>query len=169
MNPTFTETQKFNKWWHYLIAGFPVILISVLFTLTYFGIIPPKNKTSSDYLPLIAAFTIGAVLFFFLWFILLKLKTNINKEGIQVNFSGIPFCKKHIKWDEIQAIDVVEYSPLLDYGGWGVRYNFTGYGWCYNVSGNIGIKLTKPNGKSFLIGTQQKEEAEKIINHYFKK
>lgn len=169
MNPSFTEKQKFNKWWHYVIAGLPILLIIVVFALTFIGIIPPKNKESSTYLPLIASFSIGSTIVFFIWFIFLKLKTNIGNEGIHVNFSGIPFCKKHIKWEDIKSISVIKYSPLSDYGGWGARYSLTGNGWCYNVSGNYGIKLIRTNGKPFLIGTQQKEEAEKIINLYFKK
>jgi len=169
MNPSFTETQKFNKWWHYLIAGLPIFLISIPFIFTYLGILPPKNNVSSNNLLFIATVTIGSVISFFIWFIILQLKTNINKEGIQVHFFGIPFAKKNINWSEIQSIAIVKYSPLSDYGGWGVRYSLTGNGWCYNVSGSDGIKLIRTNGKPLLIGTQQKEEAEKIINLYFKK
>ena len=152
-----------------MIAGFPVFLIIGVFALTFIGIIPPKNKESSSYLPIIAAFSIGSTILFFIWFVCLKLKTTISNEGIRVNYLGIPFCKKYIKWEDIQSISVIKYAPISDYGGWGVRYSLTGNGWCYNVAGDYGIKLIRSNGKPFLIGTQQKEEAEKIINLYFKK
>lgn len=105
----------------------------------------------------------------FIWFVQLKLKTQINEEGILVIFSGMPFCKRKIKWEEIKSVSIIKYDPLTDYGGWGVRYSLSGNGWCYNVSGDYGIKIIYQNNKPFLIGTQKKEEAEKIINHYFKK
>lgn len=166
MNPSFTETQKFNKWWHYLIAGFPVIIITVMFILVQFEIVQTKNNQKE---PLFFILLISLLTLIFIWFIFLKLKTNITQNGINIRFYGIPFAKRNIQWNEIQSISIIKYSPLTDYGGWGVRYSLTGNGWCYNVSGNYGIKLIRTNGKPFLIGTQKKEEAEKIINHYFKK
>lgn len=166
MDTTFTETQKFNKWWHYVIAGFPMVLIIALFIPVWFDVVTTKNNQKEPLFFLIS-FIVTALAF--IWFVLLKLKTQINEEGILVIFSGMPFCKRKIKWEEIKSISIIKYDPLIDYGGWGVRYSLSGNGWCYNVSGNYGIKIIYQNNKPFLIGTQQKEEAEKIINLYFKK
>jgi hypothetical protein len=168
MEPVFTESQKFNKWWHYLLSGLPLFIAFCTYLGFLMDAVPLKEgqKKAPAMMALIITLLIGIL--FFLWFFLLKLKTTINSDGIAVKFSGLPFCKRNIKWEEIQSISVVTYSPLSDYGGWGVRYSTTGNGWCYNVSGKEGIKIIYKNGKSFLIGTRQKEEAEKIINLYFK-
>lgn len=165
MQPSFQEIQKFNKWWHYLIAGFPVILIGGIAFLSSLNIIHSKNgEKPSSFLML----PLGITLLTFIWFTFLKLKTTINSEGITIQFAGIPFCKRVIGWNDITSISLITYSPMSDYGGWGVRYSMSGNGWCYNVAGNWGIKLMYKNGKPFLIGTQQAEEAKKIIDHYFK-
>lgn len=164
MNPTFTETQKFNKWWMYLLFSIPFLVTSISYVLVQFGIVEPNGGEKSP--PEIILILIFSLLIL-IWGISVRLKTTINKNGISACFIGIPFCNKNFTWAEIQSSHVIEYSPIKDYGGWGVRMGFNG--WCYNVSGKIGIKLTRTNGKPFLIGTQQKEEAEKIINHYFKK
>lgn len=169
MNPDFTETQKFNKWWHYLIAGLPLLFATGIYLGTWVDLMPMKGQQKKGAVMITLIVALLLTVLFFLWFFLLKLKTIINSEGIAVNFFGLPFCKKTIKWDEIRSVSVIKYSPLIDYGGWGVRYSLTGNGWCYNVAGEYGIKLIRTNGKPFLIGTQQKEEAEKIINLYFKK
>ncbi len=166
MSPTFNESQKFNKWWHYLIAGFPIIIFAVMFFLVQSGTVQTKNNQKE---PIFFILTISFLILFLIWFLFLNLETTITEKGILTKFHGIPFAKKHIEWGEIQSISVIKYSPLTDYGGWGARYSLTGNGWCYNVAGDNGIKLIRTNGKPFLIGTQQKEEAEKIINHYFKK
>ncbi len=166
MNSVFTETQKFNKWWHYLIAGVPVVLLIVVMSLVQFDIVESKDGTKA---PALFFTTIIITSSCFIWFTLLKLNTEINSEGIFVNFFGIPFCKRAIKWEDLQSISIITYSPLTDYGGWGVRYSISGNGWCYNVAGTKGIKMVYKNGKPFLIGTQKPEEAEKIINLYFKK
>ncbi|MBI3520097.1 MAG: hypothetical protein HY062_12185 [Bacteroidetes bacterium] len=169
MDPAFNEIQKFNKLWHYVIAGFPVLVIAFLLVMELLNKIPEKHNQNN--IDPISGLVIGVALSigFFIWFSLIKLKTSITHEGVFVNFSGIPFCKKKFAWEHIQSISVINYSPLSDYGGWGVRYSLTGNGWCYNVAGDYGIKLFTVNGKAFLIGTQQKEEAGKIITHYFKK
>jgi hypothetical protein len=164
VNPTFKEKQKFNKWWMYLLFSSPFLIVSVSFLLVQLNIIEPKGGEKSP--PEVIIILIFCLLFM-IFGMSISLKTEINEKGISAQFKGIPFCNKKFNWDEIQSINVIEYSPLMDYGGWGVRIGFNG--WCYNVSGKIGIKFTQTNGKSFLIGTQQKEEAEKIINHYFKK
>ena len=166
MNPAFTEIQKFNKWWMYILFALPLLLTGIPYLLVQLNFIEPKNEDKS---PSEIIFIIIFSLIIFVWGITIYLKTTINENGISVHFFGIPFCKKQFLWSEIQSINVIDYSPLADYGGWGVRYSLTKNGWCYNISGKIGIKIIGINNKPFLIGTQQKEEAEKIIKHYFNK
>ena len=161
---SFHEIQRFNKWWHYLIAGLPVV-ITVIAGIFFYLSMPPSDDLWTLIVP-------GAVILFtaltFLWFLFMKLETTIDPEGIRVQFHGIPFCKRSIAWSEIKHISVISYSPLSDYGGWGVRYGMAGNGWCYNISGNTGIKLFYQNEKPFLIGTQDADAARHAISHYFK-
>lgn len=168
MEPVFTETQKFNKWWHYLLSGFPLFLTVTTYLGLWLNLMPLKGGQEKGAVMITLIITLVFSVLFFLWFFLLTLKTTINSDGISVRFKLLPFCKRNITWPEIQSISLITYSPLSDYGGWGVRYSMSGNGWCYNVSGKDGIKIVYQNGKSFLIGTQQKEEAEKVINFYTK-
>lgn len=164
MNPSFSESQRFNQWWFYAIVILPFLFLTGISFMVFSGVISSKNS-EKDPLPLIISIMISII--FICWLLMLRLKTTINEQGISAHFFGIPFCKRQIKWHEIAGIDVVEYSPIFDYGGWGVRYSITGNGWCYNVSGKIGIKIHYTNGKIFLLGTQLPEEAKQSINHYF--
>jgi hypothetical protein len=61
-----------------------------------------------------------------------------------------------IPWSDIDQIYVREYSPLAEYGGWGIRYSRNGR--AYNVRGNKGIQISKKNGKRILLGTQHPDE-----------
>jgi hypothetical protein len=56
----------------------------------------------------------------------------------------------------IEKYEVITYDPILDYGGWGIKYNR--HGKAYNVSGNKGLQLYLKNGKRILIGTQKESE-----------
>jgi len=62
----------------------------------------------------------------------------------------------------IDNAEPVTYSPLKDYGGWGIRYGAKGK--AYNVSGNQGVVITLETGQSILIGSQRHEELSSLIN-----
>lgn len=159
MDSVFIETQKFNKWWHYILMGFP---LTATIVTTYFTLKTPQANPTSLYI------STGLAALVTVWLFTIKLKTTIDNSKIIAHFFGVPFCKREILWSDIQTIDVIEYSPLMDYGGWGIRYSSSS-GTCYNVAGKTGIKIIKKDGTAFLVGTQQKEEAIQIIKHYFKK
>ncbi len=167
--PKFEEIQRFNKWWHYFISFFPFVLIAIIFYFEWSGIIKQKPNENPETFNWIMIVTLGSTLLFSIWFVCIKLNTVINSDGIEVKFHFIPFCHRSINWEDIQSVQLIKYSPISDYGGWGVRYSHVGKGWCYNVAGEYGIYITYKNGKTFLIGTQQKEEAENIINYYRQK
>lgn len=83
---------------------------------------------------------------------LLNLKTKVFSDSIQVTM--FPFLiNKTIKKENILKSEDVKYSPLLDWGGWGIRFNFKGV--AYNMYGSRGVKLTMKNGKIILLGSQK--------------
>jgi hypothetical protein len=55
------------------------------------------------------------------------------------------------------------YRPILEYGGWGIRYSPFGQGCAYNVSGNRGVQLELADGQRILIGSQRAEELARAI------
>lgn len=84
----------------------------------------------------------------------MALVTEVLPDGIDVRF--IPLARQFIPFGNIALCEVREYRPILEYGGWGIRYGFSGK--AYNVSGNRGVQLTFTTGKRFLIGSQQPEQ-----------
>ena len=64
----------------------------------------------------------------------------------------------------ISKVYVRKYSPLADYGGWGLRFSMSGQGKAYNVSGNVGLQLEFSNGKKLLIGTRKPDELSSVLN-----
>ena len=50
---------------------------------------------------------------------------------------------------------VRQYSPIIEYGGWGLRFGIFGKGTAFNVSGNKGLQLEFINNKKLLIGTNK--------------
>ncbi len=86
-----------------------------------------------------------------------KLETTITADSLTVRFR--PFFSKPIiyKPADIQEYEVRKYSPIKEYGGWGIKVGLKNKGKAYNVKGNLGLQLYLTNGKKVLIGTQRKE------------
>jgi len=152
----FEESQRFNQWWLWLI-----ILGSVGFAMyaNIQTIQSDESLVSWTKLSLIIPILLIPSLFYFL-----MLKTRIEKNGIYVRF--IPFHWKEIfiAWDQLETCSVRTYSPLGEYGGWGIKYGLGGAGKVYNVSGNQGLQLVFKDGARLLIGTQKPQELQEIIH-----
>ena len=153
----FKENQRFTQWWLWVL-NIGILLIPI------YGIIqqvfyknPFGNRPMSD---------IGLYVFLFFmllfnyFFWLLKLETTIDENGIQYRFFPLQPKIKTIPWNEIQKISIRKYNPLTEYGGWGIKLG------ARNVKGNIGLQLELKNGKKILIGTQKREEMERVIKMY---
>jgi hypothetical protein len=105
-------------------------------------------------------FAFGSILivvFVDLLLVFFQLKTKINEKEISYQLLPFHLKEKIFIWDEIAEANIRKYSPILEYGGWGYRYNFKN-GKAFNISGNMGLQLVLKNGKKILIGTNKPEE-----------
>ena len=146
---TFSEKQRFNQWWLYLLLG-TVLLYALIPAFKQFqeGVLFTKELTDKDNMLVVIAILLVVNGFIFL----VHLKTHIDHSGIKMNF--FPLKSKFVVWENIKSISVVNYGFV---GGWGIRL-WTKFGTVYNVKGKIGLSIKLVNGDQFLIGTQKPEE-----------
>jgi len=151
---TYFEHQKFSKWISSISLGLVI----------FFGYLLIKTYDTSTFLGMLIAESISVLIF--ILFLIAKLITQIDKDGITIKF--IPFHLRQIKynWIDIESCEIRKYNPILEFGGWGVRHGFKGK--AYNVKGNKGIQLQLKNGNRIMIGTQNPTEAGEVIDSYFK-
>lgn len=156
----FSEKQKFRQWWVWFI------LLSINGLLLYgvfeqiikeqqFG----DNPMSNTGLLVTSSFA----LLFTILFLNLRLDTNIKDDGIYVRFFPFHLKFRHYSWDMLTKSYIRKYSPLAEYGGWGIRIGLFGKGKAFNVSGNKGLQLKFTNRKKLLIGTNKPEELSKVL------
>ena len=144
MSTLFEEKQKFNQWWLWVILlSFPIISVG-----------PFDDNEINVYYVLIG---LAIPLLFYLF----ELRIKVNGKGFHYQF--FPFHLKFhaIKMDEIESFKAMEYSPLKEYGGWGIKYGFKGK--AYNVSGNKGVKIFLNNGTNIMFGSQKNSEFAKAL------
>lgn len=87
--------------------------------------------------------------------------TKIFLNGISIRITPFHFKEKFFLFEDIEKIYAREYKPILDFGGWGIRYGVKGK--AYNMSGNLGLQIIFKNGKHLLIGSQKPFEIETVI------
>jgi hypothetical protein len=73
-----------------------------------------------------------------------------------VGFGRLQWIQKHIPFSEIVDLDPVTYSPLREFGGWGIRFGFGGKR-AWTIRGNRAVRLKLRNGKLFYLGSQDPE------------
>jgi hypothetical protein len=163
---TFNESQKFDQWWFQaIIYGSILIGIGPLLYSCYkqilLGEVTGDNPMSNTGL-ILTTVLVGALMFGVWWLsLVMKLSTRIDRTGIYIRFFPFHLKEKYYPWDEITHYEVVQYNPIKDYGGWGVRYGRKGK--AFNVKGNMGLLLTLYGNKSILIGTQKENELSNFL------
>jgi hypothetical protein len=161
----FEEKQWFNQWWFQLInIGLSLFLLFCLYK--WFVAEENVDKVSPDDLTgqLIVILCLVPVIALFYF---LKLKTVIDERGISYQFFPIHKNAKLTAWSDLEECYTREYKPIAEYGGWGYKFG-AGGAKALNVKGNKGIQLKFKSGKKLLIGTQKPEDAQVVINRYFK-
>lgn len=156
----FSEKQKYKQWWIWVILiglnGLSVFLVyRQIMVEQQFGAKPG----SLGFLMLT-----GITLLFSIMFFNCRLETTIRTDGIYVRFFPFHLNFKYYHWDSMIKSYVRKYSPLLEYGGWGLRFGILGRGTAFNVSGDKGLQLEFRNHKKLLIGTNKPDELTEALN-----
>jgi len=110
----------------------------------------------------------------------MRMETKVTNKGISFRYP--PFMNKYqlISYDEIESLELHEYKPIVDYGGWGFKKparikhfhikNFTkpqNQNYAYSIKGKMGLRITFKSKKVVLLGTQRKDALEYAIKKHY--
>jgi hypothetical protein len=145
----YEEEQPFSQIWLWALMGLELIVIMASFILSG--------------QPLwTAGMGLGVIAMTMAMLGSLKLYTRLDAEGVHFRMKPFHFREQTIRWNEIDQVHVRKYSPILEYGGWGIRFGRNGK--AFNVRGDYGIQIVKKNGKRVLIGTQRPDEVARHLS-----
>jgi len=140
----FTEIQKMRQPWVWAIIFLPLALV-----------IWHWKQMLPEPVMLIVPLIMGILCP--LLFYICNLRTEVRADGLYFRFFPFQRSFHKISISDIKTYEVRTYRPIMEYGGWGIRYSLR-YGKAYNVSGNLGIQLVLKNGSKILFGSQKPEE-----------
>lgn len=158
----FLEEQRFDQWWFRLM----ILLVAIISIGTIVMSYPNVHSEPVPFWISLAAGLLTLTIVLSLGF-LIKLETKIDELGIHYGFWPFYRNLNFVSWADVKECRIRKYNPLVEYGGWGYRMGFfQKKGSALNVKGNIGIQILFKNGKQLLIGTQKKEDVEKVLKTY---
>lgn len=157
-NRVFNEAQSYRGTWvMYLIllVELPTIVLLLVFFL--------KEDDKSE-MGIALIVVIGSLFIILLFLSTLKLETRIDDLGI--SFRYFPFIRKwrKIEKDQILSVKVINYSPVMDYGGWGLKGNKTTK--AYSILGDEGILIDTGEKKRIMIGTSKTKELKEFLENW---
>jgi hypothetical protein len=142
----FHEEQRFSQSWIrtlLVIAMLPVIVVFLIRGVVLSVMIVP-----------LILLAVGVLLAF------ARLVVDVDREAITVAFHFL-WPKRRIRISDVRKAEVTKYSPLLDYGGYGVRLGFRG--WAFNTSGDEGVLVETNDGSRLMIGSHRPKDLEAAI------
>lgn len=157
----YTETQQFRQWWVWMIlvgqnALFFWGICKQLILRQPFGEFPMSN-------PVLIFITCLSLLLTFL-FLVLRLDMCIKSDGIYVRFFPFHRSYRFYPWNSLTKVYIRQYSPVAEYGGWGVRSGLSGKGKAYNVYGDKVLQIEFTDRKKLLIGTNKPYKMEEVLD-----
>jgi hypothetical protein len=142
----FEETQHLREPWVWAF----VALVSVAI-LAWAGLAWRSGDSFTASLFVMCVVSVAAPAFI-AW---VRLRVTITEHEIVVSLR--PFIGRRIPLDQIVSAEARTYRPLLEFGGWGIRWGRGGVR-AYTIDGNQGVELRLLDGRRVLLGSRRPEE-----------
>ncbi len=168
----FREVQRVRMWWVWAMVG---VLATAAWGFWFEQVVlggPLQGlNRAPDAVMWAIALVVGVLAPLLVG--MLKMTTDVVAPGLgldgreragQVVVTWFPFWRTRVRLDELRGANDVEYRPVRDYGGWGIKWT-PHAGWVYNVQGHHGVRLLFTESKRrLLIGSARSAELARVIN-----
>lgn len=85
----------------------------------------------------------------------------VQETRLYLYLGSVPLIKRVVPYEEILELESVEYRPLVDFGGWGVRGMHHRKAW--TARGNRAVLLTLTDNRELYVGSDHPQRLEERI------
>ncbi len=162
----FFEEERFNQKWNLFLIN-PVCVGFIFFQLysLYSQLIlkkPVGSDPLSDTWLILMSFLVIPLMIFLIWlFSVTKLTVQVDSEKISIRF--YPMVKREVLLSDINSFEIKEFNPIIDFGGWGLRYSIRWKTTGYILKGKVGVHIHLKNGKNLLISSERANELFRVL------
>jgi hypothetical protein len=155
----FQESQSYRgTWMMYLLlmTELPIIVLVLVIMQTTDS---DPNETAMG-----MAVLVGVSALVFILMMAIRLESRIDEKGVHYRF--FPFINKWrtLPKSQIRSLKVINYSPLTDYGGWGIKGNKTTK--AFSIIGDMGLLIDTGDKKKIMIGTRKESELKAFLRYW---
>jgi hypothetical protein len=150
----YREEQNFG-WWVYAVVSAIMLLGLALLAGPFIGgsgVPAGGSRVQSAFLGVCVGMILPPVLVLGV----LRMTTEVAPGSVRVWFGWVPTYRRLIDLSAVVRIEVVQYRPFRDYGGWGIRIGRDGER-VLNARGDRGVRLFFSDQQKLLIGSQKPE------------
>lgn len=156
----YREVQARKPLFVYAVVGFVVVTSWYGFVQQIILGKPYGTRPAPDWVMWVTTLLAGVGLPLFM--LVARLVITVTDDAVSVRY--VPLMSRHIPLSEIESAAARQYSPIAEYGGWGIRGFFaSGDKRAYNMSGNEGVELRLANGQQVMLGSQKPADLEAAI------
>ncbi|WP_298665464.1 DUF6141 family protein [uncultured Methanofollis sp.] len=150
----FRERQHFTQVWLWAV-------LALIAGIAWWGAvqqlllgIPFGNNPAPDWGMAVITIVFGTL--FPLFFAVLHLTVEVRVDGIAYRYFPLHLRFRVIPAGEIVRLEACTYSPMKEFGGWGIRRGAGGWR-AYTTGGDRGVRVYLRDGRKVLFGSRDPE------------
>jgi hypothetical protein len=148
----FHEVQALRQWHTKIVLAMPpaallFIAIRQMVFRRHWGQ-PPVSNGGLVFLTVL-------LLAVYIRLVTVRLVTDLGGGELAVGLRGL-WRRKRVPLDAIRSAKAVQYDPIAEYGGYGIRSGARGL--AYIANGNRGVELDLVDGHKLLVGSERPDQ-----------
>jgi hypothetical protein len=97
-----------------------------------------------------------------LWVLMGRMRVRVTRTALVLGFGFVSLVRRTVPLTDVVGMEPVDYSPLAEFGGWGIRWGRGGKR-AWTIRGRRALRLELRYGKLLYVGTETPERlAERI-------
>ncbi|MDE2882950.1 MAG: hypothetical protein OXU69_09585 [Gemmatimonadota bacterium] len=100
----------------------------------------------------LAGIGVGMLLVVSLTAMFIRLDVEVRADHIFIAFGPVNLVRKRISFSDIESVRGLTFRPLIEFGGWGIRWRPGRTAW--TIRGNQAAAITLSGGKQIYVGSQ---------------
>jgi hypothetical protein len=153
-----TERTRYREWSPW--PTFTTVILWIIVPIAVYAVVTDTTEIPSDLLRWTVAFAVIA-LTWAIWAFLGGLTVLVQETRIVIHLGRTALVRKVVAFDDIAAMRVITYRPLIEFGGWGVRG--TGNRRAWTARGNRAVEITTNDGNELLVGSDHPARLEERV------
>lgn len=95
------------------------------------------------------------------WGLFGELHLEVSTTEVRASFGKLELFRKVVPLEDIRRVEAVRYSPLAEFGGWGIRIRPGRRAW--TIRGDQAVRITPVDGPTIYLGTPNPQRLKERI------